>query len=280
MQGNIKADTLREIQNGIRLNPLRLICKIVVGEIEIKKKKFSDIAIPYSSIFCMVNDSRINQNYNPPVELVSSVFSEYCATGDNVEMNLEGLTNFKRNFHILEKTGLFTRDSKFGLLLAQRNYAAAYECIKVIADMDVFFDGFENLYDAPDEDGVRDVISSPKWGQYYDAARIPSEILTALGVEEEDAPIKSFLSTADFSYSPSSPEQSNLEMSFKNWLAVQAKANGELYSENTRSQYISALKAVSTQFADAIAPFTSVFEIANADPLEKAVAAIKSDVTY
>lgn len=158
VQGNIKADTLREIQNGIRLNPLRLICKIVVGEIEIKKKKFSDIAIPYSSIFCMVNDSRINQNYNPPVELVSSVFSEYCATGDNVEMNLEGLTNFKRNFHILEKTGLFTRDSKFGLLLAQRNYAAAYECIKVIADMDVFFDGFENLYDAPDEDGVRDVI--------------------------------------------------------------------------------------------------------------------------
>lgn len=280
VQGNIKADTLREIQNGIRLNPLRLICKIVVGEIEIKKKKFSDIAIPYSSIFCMVNDSRINQNYNPPVELVSSVFSEYCTTGDNVEMNLEGLTNFKRNFHILEKTGLFTRDSKFGLLLAQRNYAAAYECIKVIADMDVFFDGFENLYDAPDEDGVRDVISSPKWGQYYDAARIPSEILTALGVEEEDAPIKSFLSTADFSYSPSSPEQSNLEMSFKNWLAVQTKANGELYSENTRSQYISALKAVSTQFADAIAPFTSVFEIANADPLEKAVAAIKSDVTY
>lgn len=280
VQGNIKADTLREIQNGIRLNPLRLICKIVVGEIEIKNKKFSDIAIPYSSIFCMVNDSRINQNYNPPVELVSSVFSEYCATGDNVEMNLEGLTNFKRNFHILEKTGLFTRDSKFGLLLAQRNYAAAYECIKVIADMDVFFDGFENLYDAPDEDGVRDVISSPKWGQYYDAARIPSEILTALGVEEEDAPIKSFLSTADFSYSPSSPEQSNLEMSFKNWLAVQTKANGELYSENTRSQYISALKAVSTQFADAIAPFTSVFEIADADPLEKAVAAIKSDVTY
>lgn len=196
--------------------------------------------------------------------------------GDNVEMNLEGLTNFKRNFHILEKTGLFTRDSKFGLLLAQRNYAAAYECIKVIADMDVFFDGFENLYDAPDEDGVRDVISSPKWGQYYDAARIPSEILTALGVEEEDAPIKSFLSTADFSYSPSSPEQSNLEMSFKNWLAVQTKANGELYSENTRSQYISALKAVSTQFADAIAPFTSVFEIADADSLEKAVAAIKS----
>ena len=41
--------------------------------------------------------------------------------------------------------------------------------IKVIEDTVICeFDGFENLYDAPDEDGVRDVISSPKWGQYYD----------------------------------------------------------------------------------------------------------------
>lgn len=280
VQGNIKADTLREIQNGIRLNPLRLICKIVVGEVEIRKKKFSDIAIPYPAIFCMVNDSRINQNYNPPVELVSSVFSEYCAAGDNVEMNLEGLTNFKRNFHILEKTGLFTRDSKFGLLIAQRNYTAAYDCIKVIAEMDMFFDGFEALYDAPDENGVRNVISSPMWGQYYDAARIPSEILTALGVEEDAAPIKSFLSTADFSNTPTSAEPSNLELLFKSWLAVQVKANGELYSENTRNQYIGALKAVATQFTDAIAPFASVFEITEAEPFERAVSAIKSDDTY
>ena len=280
VQGNIKADTLREIQNGIRLNPLRLICKIVVGEVEIRKKKFSDIAIPYPAIFCMVNDSRINQDYNPPIELVSSVFSEYCAAGDNVEMNLEGLTNFKRNFHILETTGLFTRDSKFGLLIAQRNYTAAYDCIKIIAEMDMSFDGFEALYDAPDENGVRDVISSPMWGQYYDAARIPSEILTALGVEEDDAPIKSFLSTADFSDTPTSAEPSNLELLFKSWLAVQVKANGELYSENTRNQYIGALKAVATQFADAIAPFASVFEITDAESFERAVSAIKSNDTY
>ncbi len=70
------------------------------------------------------------------------------------------------------------------------------------------------------------------------------------------------------------------ESAFKDWLSHLPKANGELYSENTRSQYISALKAVSTQFADAIAPFTSVFEIADAEPLEKAVTAIKSGDTY
>lgn len=88
--------------------------------------------------------------------------------------------------------------------------------------MDVFFDGFENLYDAPDEDGVRDVISSPKWGQYYDAARIPSEILTALGVEEEDAPIKSFLSTADFRIHPLRQNKATWKCRLKTgWLCKQ-----------------------------------------------------------
>ena len=280
VQGNIKADTLREIQNGIRLNPLRLICKIVVGEVEIKKKKFSDIAMPYSAIFCMVNDSRVNQNYNPTIELVSSVFSEYCAAGDNVEMSLEGLTNFKRNFHILEKTGLFTRDSKFGLLIAQRNYAAAYDCIKVIANMNVSFDGFETLYDAPDENGVRDVISSPKWGQYYDAAKIPSEILTALGVEEEDAPIKSFLTTADFSADSLLQGLNSQEGVFKNWLASQTKANGDPYSENTRNQYMSALKAISGPFVGAISPYASVFEITDVAVFDTVLSAIKADEGY
>lgn len=280
VQGNIKADTLREIQNGIRLNPLRLICKIVVGEVEINNKKFSDIAIPYTAIFCMVNDSRINQDYNPSVELVTSVFSEYSAAGDNVEMSLDGLTNFKRNFHILEKTGLFTRDSKFGLLIAQRNYAAAYDCIKVIADMDMFFSGFEELYDSPDENGVRDVISSPKWGQYYDAARLSSDILAALGVEEEDAPIKSFLSTDDFSPAHSSQEPDSQEGEFKKWLAAHSKTNGIAYSENTRNQYISALKAVSGSFAGAITPYTSIFEITQVATFDRALSAIKANERY
>ena len=70
------------------------------------------------------------------------------------------------------------------------------------------------------------------------------------------------------------------ESAFKDWLSHLPKANGELYSEKTRNQYISALKAVTTQFADAISPFTSVFEIADAEHLEKAVAVIKSDDTY
>lgn len=72
----------------------------------------------------------------------------------------------------------------------------------------------------------------------------------------------------------------NTESAFRDWLSHLPKANGELYSENTRSQYVGALKAVATQFADAIAPFASVFEITEVAPFEKAVAAIKSNDIY
>ncbi len=70
------------------------------------------------------------------------------------------------------------------------------------------------------------------------------------------------------------------ESVFRDWLSHLTKANGELYSESTQNQYVGALKAVATQFTDAIAPFTSVFEIADAEHFEKAVVAIKSDDTY
>ena len=72
----------------------------------------------------------------------------------------------------------------------------------------------------------------------------------------------------------------NNESAFKSWLAKIAKTNGAAYSDNTRNQYVSAIKAVGASFADAIAPFVSVFEINDADVLDRAVAAIKADNTY
>ena len=70
------------------------------------------------------------------------------------------------------------------------------------------------------------------------------------------------------------------ESAFINWLSRCSKANGELYSENTKQQYVGALKAVSTRFSDAIGPFASVFEITEVEIFERAVAAIKADDTY
>lgn len=58
------------------------------------------------------------------------------------------------------------------------------------------------------------------------------------------------------------------------------KANGELYSENTRNQYISALKAVGASFAGAIAPCTSIFEIRDTDSFSRVYDSIKASEGY
>ena len=70
------------------------------------------------------------------------------------------------------------------------------------------------------------------------------------------------------------------ENAFKSWLAGIVKSNGDPYSENTRNQYISALKAVPDAFAGAIGPYTSVFEITDVATFDRALSAIKADEGY
>lgn len=66
------------------------------------------------------------------------------------------------------------------------------------------------------------------------------------------------------------------ETAFSVWFTGLEKDTGEHYSENTQNQYISALKAVGVTFADAIGPFSSVFEIDDIGTFESAVSAIKA----
>jgi len=196
VQGNIKADTMRELANNIHLNPYRLVCRIIVALHERAGKKFNEIAIPYEVLFCMVNDDRINQSYSPDYHTLLSVFREFTDADFQCPMNLDGLTNFKRNFHIMEKTGVIVRDSRFGLMISNVSPDAAYECIKTIAEMTISFDSFENQFGTPDEEAVKAVIAGSAWGQYYDANRLPISTLEALGVELDRAPIE----TRAFSY--------------------------------------------------------------------------------
>lgn len=188
VQANSKADTQREIENNIHLNPLRVICKIVVSQVELSGVMLSSISIPYEVLFCMFNDSRINTDFNVEISTVGRVFEEY-KNSESRQMDMSGLTNFKRNFHIFEKTGLFVRDSRFGLMVAQANAKAAYDCIKVIAQIDEHFTAFDAAYDLYDDEEVKKIIASPAWGRYYDAANLPLETLEALGVELDRAPM-------------------------------------------------------------------------------------------
>ena len=190
VQGNVKSDTLKEIHNNIRLNPLRLICQIIVALVEKKKIALSDISLSYPLLLCMFNDDRLNQSFSPSSIELLEAYDEYTNPKFSLPKQYSDvLANFKRNFHILQKTGLFVRDSRFGLMVAQSNYSTAYECIKTISEIDVHFNAFDDLYGNTDDDKVQNIIAENRWGKYYDAGVLSPSVLINLGVETTIAPI-------------------------------------------------------------------------------------------
>lgn len=70
------------------------------------------------------------------------------------------------------------------------------------------------------------------------------------------------------------------EEAFKAWFAKLVKENGEPYSDNTRSQYISALKAVPSSFGNLLSPFNSIFQIDDVTIFEKISNAVKTHTGF
>ena len=70
------------------------------------------------------------------------------------------------------------------------------------------------------------------------------------------------------------------ESAFKAWLSAQKKSDGEHYSENTRSQYISAARAASTEFAQEIEPYEKVFCINDVETLDAVIASIQASANF
>ena len=190
MQANVQADTVREIENGIRVNPLRLLCRAVVAQHEINGIALSDVHVSYQQLFMLMNDDRINTTFSPDKNILASVLNEYASsTPPAWATNRNFLTNFKRNFHIFERTGLFSRNNK-GLIVRADNYDRAYSYIVAISDMETNFTGFDACYGASDIVGsINSVVSSPAWGIYFDTLTLPMQTLSALSDEIDDAGI-------------------------------------------------------------------------------------------
>lgn len=182
MQNNAKNDTIREVQNGIRLNPLRLICRVALTLHVLYNIPLSEIIIPYKTIFMLFNDDAINRNYTPSLDTIKTALESYRTLSiPNWVNDGKSLSNFKRNFHILERTGIFQRKEHIGLSLNSIDLNRSYTYAKTISGMQYNFEGFEKCYDATDiEQQLQHVVLSPQWGKYFDAFTIPMNILTTL----------------------------------------------------------------------------------------------------
>jgi hypothetical protein len=183
MQGNIKKDTVREIQNNIRINPLRLICKLAQVYHEYEHTPLDAVEIPYETLFLLMNDNRINTRFSPDNRDIHAAITEYERKEFPSWASLKkNITKFKRNFHIFNWTGMFkyTRNGT-GLHIADGDTAKTYSYIQTIANMKHDFQGFESCYKSLDiKAAIKSVVVSPAWGRYFDSYTIPTKTLQLL----------------------------------------------------------------------------------------------------
>ncbi|MDR0474280.1 MAG: hypothetical protein LBH43_11490, partial [Treponema sp.] len=115
MQANIRDVTIREIKSNIRINPFRLICKLAQIYHEYEGTALDAIELPYETIFMLMNDSTINTRFSPDNEDIYAAFTGYKTGNLPSWASLKkNIANFKRNFHIFDRTGMF-RHTKNGL---------------------------------------------------------------------------------------------------------------------------------------------------------------------
>jgi len=194
VQENVHTDTIREIENWVRVNPLRLLCRCVIGLHKLKKIPLTEIHISYKDIFMLMNDDRINTTFSPDIEVLTNVLDEYSPNDSPMWVGTH-LGKFKRNFHIFERTGLFNRNKR-GLTVHTDKDGKVYRYISAISEMITNFNGFEGCYGRTNvADNVNDVISSSAWGEYYDALTLPMQILSKLSDEVNDVDLVSSSAT-------------------------------------------------------------------------------------
>lgn len=181
VQGNAKKCVVSDIRNHIRINPLRLLCRIVVAFHEYLHVQLQDIFIPFKTIYLLFNDTSINQQYSPPYDNILSAIQSFESLPLPDWAKKDVPQNFKRNFHIMSRTGIFSNNRNKGLRLDERNLDKAYEYANAIASMTQHFIGFDQCYDSPQlEEDVKRVIEDMSWGEYYDALSLPMSTLSLL----------------------------------------------------------------------------------------------------
>jgi hypothetical protein len=191
MQANIREDTIREIQNNIRINPFRLLCKIVQVYHEYENTPIDAIEISYETLFLLMNDDRINSNFSPTNESIYFALTDYkTAKLPSWVSTKKNITNFKRNFHIFDRTGIF-KHIRNGLHIADGDIDKIYSYVQVIAKMNHNFHGFESCYGSDNiKEAVKSVVSGPAWGKYFDSYNMPTQTLKLLSdsiIDEQGA---------------------------------------------------------------------------------------------
>jgi hypothetical protein len=181
MQANARDCTIQEIRNNIRINPFRLICKIIQVFLDYENASLDSISVPYEILFLLMNDDRINTKFSPENAIIYSVIKEYRSIKlPQWATDKKNIANFRRNFHIFNWTGMF-KYTTTGLAITSGDIEKIHSYIDVIANMEYNFCGFDSCYNSSDlENDIQNVVFNLEWGKYFDAFTIPINTLQLL----------------------------------------------------------------------------------------------------
>lgn len=179
------ADKKAEINSGLKLVPFRVILKALIELSKIEDRRPEDAHLSYEEIFYLFNNSSINTTSNPDISEAVQTIIESRSNKYSTPRKAPG--TFKRNFHILEHTGLVQRTS-IGLMLSlpenQELRERKLKAAEAIASMDSFFNEFHRGH-ADLKERIKVVCRSGSWGEYYDGLALPYSQVSSILQDRE-----------------------------------------------------------------------------------------------
>ena len=180
VQANVLNDTVREVEADVRLVPLRVILRAILALVD-RGQDPAEITLNFSTIYRIFNTPAIFQD---PTPSNSSLLSAIDDSSGQSGVSGANLGHFKRNFHILEQTGLLRRTADRNALQLQlenngNSVGHSLRMCRAIAKLETFYDGFEECANSAGlRQSVRDKILSLEWGAFFDGGNLPVNVLS------------------------------------------------------------------------------------------------------
>ncbi len=178
VQANAREKALEIISQGITISPLRIICKGLIADSDIRGLDLFKAFITYDDIYALMNAPDINRDICPAISTVQEVLLR-VRTGE-----VKPPPSFERRFHILRHSELFDlrrRRLEFRKPVDDEDKNDLQRKIFAISNLKVSFNDLAGIIDRP---SLEDLLKSGCWGKYFDGAlNLPGE---ALGILASD----------------------------------------------------------------------------------------------
>lgn len=181
LQSNAADRTLAMIAEQTHISPLRLICKMLQADAQIKSIDLCEAHILYEEVYALANYHSTNRTSNPDLSVVMKALSR-VRTG---EVTIP--PSYERRFKLLEHTGLF-RFPNAGIALRQpENEADRKDILDKINAILAIKDEFKEFDKACNRNDLQEAIRKGGWGRYFDGVRtLSGEIVQVLATDLVD----------------------------------------------------------------------------------------------